>query len=122
LENLQDFKLNPPRGTTKQTALIVIADILPSVGADESVNFIVESVMLLPRDGVPKIIASMTKLLYFTAAATQINTRKRAHEWSATFSPAKELKCHTLSSSYGSRAARLQACVNRVTLEVAGQC
>ena len=97
LANLQDFKLDPPRGTKKQTALIVIADILPNAGAAEPVNFIVDSIMLLPRDDVPKIVASMKKLLYYTAAATQINTRKRAREWNETFSPAKALTCRTLS-------------------------
>ena len=97
LANLQNFKLDPPRGTKKQTALVVIADVLPQGGADEPVNFIVDSIMLLPRDDVPKIVASMKKLLYYTAAATEVNTRKRAREWDENFSPAKALPCRNLS-------------------------
>ena len=97
LANLQDFKLDPPRGTQKQTALVVISNVLSSGRADEPVNFIVDSIMLLPRDDVTKIAASMKKLLYYTAAATQLNTRKRARAWDETFSPAKALKCRTLS-------------------------
>jgi hypothetical protein len=97
LANLQDFKLDPPRGTHKQTALVVISNVRSSGRADEPVNFIVDSIMLLPRDDVTKIAASMKKLLYYTAAATQLNTRKRTRAWDETFSPAKALKCRTLS-------------------------
>ena len=97
LANLQDFKLDPPRGTKKQTALIVIADVLPTAGANDPVNFIVDSILLVSRDDVSKVAASMKKLLYYTAAATQINAHKRAREWDENFSPAKALTCRNLS-------------------------
>ena len=77
--------------------MVVIADVLPQGGADEPVNFIVDSIMLLPRDNIPKVVASMKKLLYYTAAATQTNTRKRARAWDEAFSPAKALTCRNLS-------------------------
>ena len=97
LSNLQDFKLDPPRGQKTTTALVVIADVLPDAGAHDSVNFIVDCIMLLPRDDVPKVVASMKKLLYYTAAATQTSTHKRAREWDETYSPAKALTCRNLS-------------------------
>jgi len=97
LANLQDFKLDPPRGAKKHTALVVIADMQAKDSADEPVNFIVDSIMLLPRDDVPKVVASMKKLLYYTAAATQINTRKRARDFDEQFSPATASKCRSLS-------------------------
>ena len=94
LDNLQDFKLDPPRSMKSQAALIVISDIIPKA----SLTFIVDSVMLISRDEVKAAISSMKKLLYFTSAATQINTRKRQQQqWSDTYSPAKALKCRTLS-------------------------
>ena len=77
--------------------MVVIADVQPDAGANDSVNFIVDSIMLLPRDDVPKVVASMKKVLYYTAAATQTSTHKRARAWDETFSPAKAFKCRNLS-------------------------
>ena len=61
LSNLQDFKLDPPRGTKTTTAFVVISDILPGAGGDEPMNFIVDSILQAPRDDVPKVAAAMKK-------------------------------------------------------------
>ena len=70
---------------------------MSDAGGNDPVNFIVDSIMLLPRDNIPKVVASIKKLLYYTAAATQTNTRKRARAWDEGFSPAKALTCRNLS-------------------------
>ena len=97
LSNLQDFKLDPPRGTKTTTAFVVISDILPGAGGDEPMNFIVDSILQVPRDDVPKVAAAMKKMLYYTASAMQTNTRKRVRAWDEGFSPAKALTCRSLS-------------------------
>ena len=97
LKNLQDFKLDPPRGTKKQNALIVISDVIEGGAAQPVKNFIVDSILLLPREDVEEIKTAVSKLLYYVAAATQVNNRKRKREWNDTFSPARALKCSRLS-------------------------
>ena len=96
-DNLQDFKLDPPRGSKSQYALIVVTDILPGSSADDPANLIVDALTLLHRDDVEPIKESMQKLLYHCAAASDISTRKRKQEWSETFSPAQAHKCRTIS-------------------------
>ena len=96
LDNLQDFKLDPPRGTKTTNALIVISDVVLGITSGTPTNFIVDSVTILPRDDVSKIVAAMKKLLYYVAAGAQINTRKRSQEWGESCSPAKALKCRDL--------------------------
>lgn len=99
LSNLQDFKLDPPRGKKKQAAIIIISDVSPGTKADDPINFIVDSIMLLPGDDINAISAAMNQLLYFMAAATEVNEHKRERDlkWDAEHSPAKAFKCRVLS-------------------------
>ena len=97
LKNLQDFKLDPPRGTKKQNALIIISDVIDSSAAQPVKTFIVDSILLLPREDVEEIKEAVSKLLYYVAAATEVHHRKRKREWNETFSPAKARKCRSLS-------------------------
>ena len=97
LSNLQDFKLDPPRGTKTTTALVVISDVQTDANDNKSGNFIVDSVMLLHGVDIPKEVASMKKLFYYTAVVTQTYSHKRARTWDETFSPAKASKCRNLS-------------------------
>ena len=53
LSNLQDFKLDPPRGTKTTTALVVISDVQTDANDNKSGNFIVDSVMLLHGVDIP---------------------------------------------------------------------
>ena len=97
LHNLQDFKLDPPQGSQSQHALIIVSDSSQGVTARKSPNLIVESVMLLHRDDVAEVKHAMHKMLYYIAAASEINTRKRKREWTETFSPAQARKCRQIS-------------------------
>ena len=49
-----DFRFEPPRGAKKQISFIVSTDILSSSDAKNPVSFIVDSVMPLHRDDVPR--------------------------------------------------------------------
>ena len=97
MDTLQDFKLDPPRGSKSQHALIVVSDIVPGASADEPPNIIVDSLMLIHRDDVAMVEKSMQKMLYYVAAAAEINMRKRKQDWSDSFSPAKAQKCRSIS-------------------------
>ena len=97
LKNLQDFKLDPPRGTKKQSALIIISDVIDSSAEQPVKTFIVDSILLLPRQDVAEIKEAVSKLLYYVAAGTEVIHRKRKREWNDTFSPAKARKCRSLS-------------------------
>ena len=97
LKNLQDFKLDPPRGTKKQSALIIISDVIDSSAAQPVKTFIVDSILLLPRQDVAEIKEAVSKLLYYVAAGTEVIHRKRKREWNETFSPAKARMCRSLS-------------------------
>ena len=93
LENLQDFKLDPPRGSKSQHAVIIVSDINQRDKAGEPANLIVESLMLVHRDEVAEIQHAMQKMLYYIATASEINARKNKLEWTEAFSPAKAQKC-----------------------------
>ena len=97
MDTLQDFKLDPPRGSKSQHALIVVSDIVPGASADEPPNIIVDSLMLIHRDDVASVQKSMQRMLYYVAAAAEINMRKRKQDWSDSFSPAKAQKCRSIS-------------------------
>ena len=96
-DNLQDFKLDPPRGSKKQYALILVTDIIPGPTAGDSPNLIIGGLMQLASDDVKGIQRSMNRLLYYYATVWEVSNRKRKQEWSETFSPAQAQKCRALS-------------------------
>ena len=98
MESLQDFKLDPPRGSKSQHAIVIISDIVPSASPKGAPTLIVDSVQLLHREDVERVKEAMQKLLFYVATATELNARKRRREWTETFSPAKARTCRNLSS------------------------
>ena len=96
VDTLQDFKLDPPRGSKSQHALIIVSDIVPGDN-DEPPNLIIDSLMLIHRDEVAMIQKAMQKMLYYVACATEINAHKRKQEWSKSFSPAKAKQCRSIA-------------------------
>ena len=98
LDNLQDFKLDPPRGSKSQHALVIISDIFQGASETDSPTLIADSLQLLHRDDVQKVKEAMQKLLFYAATATELNARKNKREWTETFSPAKARKCRDLSA------------------------
>ena len=100
LENLQDFKLDPPRTRTnkKQAAIVLISSVLQVSSAEQPACFMVDSVQLLQPDGVEAVKVSLKRLIYLIALAGHMSSRKRTasgplkHEES----PAKAAKCRAL--------------------------
>ena len=84
LTNLPQYRLDPPRGGT-QHALVTVT-------AKANDAFVVESVQLLTPDEAAQSKKSMIKLLHL-AIHIHGRDRKRADEWSDSFSPANAKTC-----------------------------
>ena len=78
LENLPQYRLDPPRGGT-QHALVVVT-------AKTDASFVVESVQLLSSEEAAQAKQSLLKLLHM-AMHIHGRDRKRTVEWGENFSP-----------------------------------
>ena len=78
LDNLPQYRLDPPRGGT-QAALVTLT-------AKTDVSFVVESVQLLSSDEAAQAKQSLLKLLHM-AIHIHSRDRKRTVEWTDGFSP-----------------------------------
>ena len=103
LENLQDFKLDPPRTQAKkrQAALVLISSAPQNDGAGQLVSFMVDSVQLVHDLDVDTVKSCLKPVLCLTRLAGNMSSRKStapaplSHEKS----PAKAGKCRPLSRS-----------------------
>ena len=84
LENLPQYRLDPPRGAS-QHALVIVT-------AKTEVSFVIESVQLLTSVEAIQVKISLLKLLHM-AMHIHGRDRKRAVEWSNDFSPVTAKKC-----------------------------
>ena len=100
LENLQDFKLDPPRtqASKKQAALVLISSVLQTSSAAQPASFMVDSVQLLQQTEVNVVKACFKRMLFLTTLAGHMSSRKRPASESTTTekSPAKAAKCRIL--------------------------
>ena len=100
LENLQDFKLDPPRtqATKKQAALVLISSVLQASSAGQPSSFMIDSVQLLQPSEVDAVKSCLKRMLYLTTLAGHMASRKRTAPASLTHeeSPAKASKCRAL--------------------------
>ena len=100
LENLQDFKLDPPRtqATKKQAALVLISSVLQANSAGQPSSFMIDSVQLLQPSEVDAVKSCLKRMLYLTTLAGHMASRKRTAPASLTHeeSPAKASKCRAL--------------------------
>ena len=100
LENLQDFKLDPPRtqASKKQAALMLISSILQASSAEQPASFMVDSVQLLQQTEVDAVKRCLKRMLFLTALAGHMSSRKRAasHPTTNEESPGKAAKCRAL--------------------------
>ena len=97
MKNVQDFQLAPPRGRKKQHALVIISDVLDGSAEQPEKQFIVDSILPLRVDDVKEITEAVRKLMYYVAASSDINKRKRKREWDEAFSPASARICRSLT-------------------------
>jgi hypothetical protein len=100
LENLQDFKLDPPRTqhSKKQAALVLISSVLQSSNAEQPASFMVDSVQLLQQTEVDAVKICLKRMLFLTTLAGHMSSRKRAasEPTKNEESPAKAAKCRVL--------------------------
>ena len=100
LDNLQDFKLDPPKRANEQAALVVLSDALPSGGDAVLKRFVLENVQLLSSSEAEKILPVFKQFIYFASLATQIaQGEKRKVEWTEDDNPSTAKKCKTLGRS-----------------------
>ena len=105
MENLTDFKLDPPKNKTSQAALISITSVLETdaSGAERPGNFslLVDSVQLLSADEADQMKPVLRKMIYLATLAAQMSSRKRPQgPWSAEENPAKAASmCRVLGRS-----------------------
>ena len=102
MDNVCDFKLDPPKHDKEQAALISVTGVInaDTDGAEQSVKgFLVDDVKLLTPKQADALKPMLVKMLYFATLAGQIS-RKRAREpWSATENPADAATCRILGRS-----------------------
>ena len=100
LENLQDFKLDPPRmqANKKQPALVLISSMLQESTDEQPASFMVDSVQLLQQTEVDAVKVCLKRMLFLTTLAGHMSSRKRdaSESTTNTESPAKAAKCRVL--------------------------
>ena len=99
LNNLQDFKLDPPRtrADKKQAALVLISAVLQAGSAEQPASYMVDSVQLLQQSEVEFVKVSLKRLLFLTVLAGHMASRKRTLPFPTNEeSPAKASKCRAL--------------------------
>jgi hypothetical protein len=100
LNNLQDFKLDPPRTSAnkKQAAIVLISSVQRVNSAGQPDSFMVDSVQLLQPAEVDAVKDCLKRLLFLTSLAGHMASRKRSASMPATFeeSPSKAAKCRSL--------------------------
>ena len=102
LDNVTDFKLDPPKGAKVQAALVSVTgfiDAKTDSGEQIVQSLLVDDVQLLTPAQADALKTMLVKMLYFAALAGQVS-RKRAREpWSPEENPAKAAACRVLGRS-----------------------
>ena len=100
LNNLQDFKLDPPRTRTnkKQSALVLMSSVLQESSAGHPASFMVESVQLLQPSEVDAVKTCLKRMMVPTTLAGHMASRKRTSSGHLTHgeSPTKASKRRAL--------------------------
>ena len=99
MKNSPDYQLRPPRGHTKQTALVVITDVLDSGSAEKPPMFLVESVEKIPPTEADTAPDHIRRLIQFAALTANMQGKGKKSEWTDETSPAMASKCRRLGKS-----------------------
>ena len=92
MENLSQYKLDPPRGA-KQHATITITDVTAEA------NLAVETVQHIPTDQLQRVTASFATWAQLAADLVLGTSDKRTLPWTDLSSPASAKKRRTLGRS-----------------------
>ena len=101
LDNVKDFKIDPPRGQKQQVALVQITAIAASNEAtDAAEEFTVDSVQLVQEDQAIALQNAFQKLIYYGTLVSQQPTKeKRIEQWTDSDSPMSAKKCRRLGKA-----------------------
>ena len=102
LNTVTDFKLDPPRGSKSQVALVTLTDVLRTEedsAAQPVTSLLVDTVQLLTPSEAETLRPVLNKMIYFAPAASQIPKKKGLEPWTAQENPAKASKCRHLGRS-----------------------
>ena len=101
LDNVKDFKMDPPRGKKQQAALVMITGIGDfDEQTDAAKEFMVDSVQLIQEDQAVQLHSAFQKLIYYgTLVSQQPSTTKRVEEWTDKDSPMQAKKCRRLGKA-----------------------
>ena len=91
-----DYQLRPLRGQTKQTALVVIADVLDPGSAETPPVFLVESLEKIPPTEAGTAPDHIRRLIQFAALTAKLQGKRKTCEWTDETSPAMASKCRRL--------------------------
>ena len=94
-----DYQLRPLRGQTKQTALVVIADVLDPGSAEKPPVFLVESLERIPDNEAAVAPEHMRRLIYFASLTAKMQGSKERKVWTEETSPANAGRCRGLGKS-----------------------
>ena len=102
LDNVTDFKLDPPKGAKVQAALVSVTGFIETKtdSAEQPIqSLLVDDIQLLTTTQADALKPMFVKMLYFAALSGQVS-RKRAREpWSPEENPAKTATCRALGRS-----------------------
>ena len=102
LDNVKDFKMDPPRGQKQQVALVSITGIATSNEAtDAAEEFVVDTVQLLRDDQASQLQIAFQKLIYYGTLVSQQppKERLRMQDWNESDSPMSAKKCRRLGKA-----------------------
>ena len=106
LENVTDFKLDPPKSSGKVTAaLISVSRVMhadPSNPEQSMKSFLVDDVRLITGDEAKALKGLLPKMITFGALAGQVGSQKRSRDtpWTPQANPLSQAsKCRCLGRS-----------------------
>ena len=102
LDNVTDFKLDPPKGAKAQAALISVTGVIGVItdSAEQPVKgLLIDDVHLLSLEDANALKPMLTKMLYFAALSGQISRKREREPWSPTENPGQASACRALGRS-----------------------
>ena len=102
LDNVTDFKLDPPKGSKEQAALISVVGVInaDTDDAEQPVKgFIVDDIVTLSETQANAYKPLLMKQLHFAALTGQISRKRALEQWSPTQNPAEAKSCKALGRS-----------------------
>ena len=102
LDNVMDFKLDPPKGTEVQAALVCVTGVIHTdTDSVEQLlhSLLVDDVQLLTLPQADALKPMLVKMLYFAALAGQVSRKRACEPWSPEENPAQAHACPALGRS-----------------------